>query len=105
MIDPQLQGITWIKKREEAKGVKVVRLGQKETMPSLETALENGLPLVIENLGNSLDATLAPVVGRQVLRRGRSMFVKLGDKEVDYSPTFKYAATRLEPHLPAGPCD
>jgi len=102
MIDPQLQGVTWIKKREDKRGVRVVRLGQKDTMPSLEAALENGLPLVIENIGTTIDAMLAPVIGRQIMRRGRSMFVKLGDKEVDYAPGFKlYLQTKYaNPHYP-----
>jgi len=43
--------------------------------------LGSGLGLGLE----SYDAVLAPVVGRQVLRRGRVSIVKLGDKEVDYS--------------------
>ena len=71
-------------------------------LPSLEAALVAGLPFVIENLHESYDAVLAPVVGRQVLRRGRQSIVKLGDKEVDYSPTFKlYLQTKLSnPHYP-----
>ena len=102
MIDPQLQGITWIKKKEEKNGVKVARLGQKELMPSIEAALQGGLPLVIENLGTTYDAVLAPVIGRQVSRRGRSQFVKLGDKEVDFDANFKlYLQTKLSnPHYP-----
>jgi len=102
MIDPQLQGITWIKKKEEAHGVKIARLGQKTLMLQLEAALSGGLPFVIENLGLSYDAVLAPVVGRQVMRRGRSTFVKLGDKEVDYEANFKlYLQTKLSnPHYP-----
>ena len=37
-----------------------------------------------------------------MLRRGRQSIVKLGDKEVDYSPTFKlYLQTKLSnPHYP-----
>ena len=50
MIDPQLQGITWIKKHEEKNGLKIVRLGQKTLMPQLGPALENGLPVLIENI-------------------------------------------------------
>jgi len=102
MIDPQLQGITWIKKKEEKNGVKITRLGQKTLMAQLEAALSGGLPFVIENLGLSYDAVLAPVVGRQVMRRGRATFVKLGDKEVDYEATFKlYLQTKLSnPHYP-----
>eukprot|EP00966_Prymnesium_polylepis_P257443 5947307-Prymnesium_polylepis.1 len=87
LIDPQLQGITWIKKKEES--AKVCRLGQKTLMQNVEGALSGGLPIIIENLGLTYDAVLAPVVGRQIMRRGRATFVKLGDKEVDYEPGFK----------------
>jgi len=102
MIDPQLQGITWIKRREEKRGLHVVRLGQKQLMPKLEDALQHGKPIVIENLQTSIDAVLAPVIGRQVKRRGRTVFVKLGDKEVDYHADFKlYLQTKLSnPHYP-----
>ena len=36
MIDPQLQGITWIQKKEEQHGLKVARLGQKTLIPQLD---------------------------------------------------------------------
>jgi len=100
LIDPQLQGITWIKKKEES--AKVCRLGQKTLMQNVEGALSGGLPIIIENLGLTYDAVLAPVVGRQIMRRGRATFVKLGDKEVDYEPGFKlYLQTKLSnPHYP-----
>ncbi|KAJ1634337.1 dynein heavy chain and region D6 of dynein motor-domain-containing protein [Pavlovales sp. CCMP2436] len=102
MIDPQLQGITWIKRREEKRGLHIVRLGQKQLIPKLENALENGKPIIIENLATSIDAVLGPVISRQVTRRGRTVFVKLGDKEVDYHPDFKlYLQTKLSnPHYP-----
>jgi len=102
MIDPQLQGVTWIKRKEEKRGLHVVRLGQRQLLPKLEDALINGKPIVIENIQVTIDAVLAPVIGRQVTRRGRTVFVKLGDKEVDYHPDFKlYLQTKLSnPHYP-----
>eukprot|EP00965_Chrysotila_dentata_P178624 5899268-Pleurochrysis_carterae.AAC.1 len=102
MIDPQLQGITWVKKHEEARGVKVIRLGQPELMPTLEAAIAAGVPLILENLGVTYDAVLAPVVSRQLHRRGRSTFITLGDKDVDFNPAFKlYLQTKLSnPHYP-----
>ena len=50
MIDPQLQGIRWIKKHEEARGIKVVRLGQKALMTTLANAIENGLACMLEKI-------------------------------------------------------
>jgi dynein heavy chain len=102
MIDPQLQGIRWIKKHEEPRGLKVVRLGQKTLMATLSACIENGVPCMIENIKITVDAVLAPVIGRQTTRRGRNLFVKLGDKEVDYSLQFKlYLQTKISnPHYP-----
>lgn len=78
------------------------RLGQKTLLPNVEHALANGLAIIIENMGLSYDAVLTPVVGRQILRRGRATFVKLGEKEVDYDSKFKlYLQTKLSnPHYP-----
>ncbi len=55
---------------------------------------------MIENLGESLDAVLEPVLMRAVTRRGRSLVMKLGDKEVEYDPSFKlFLQTKLSnPH-------
>jgi len=102
MIDPQLQGITWIKKHEEQAQIKVVRLGQKTILQVLASGIENGTPVMIENIQLSIDAVLDPVIGRRTVRRGRNLVVKLGDKEVDYSPKFKlYLQTKLSnPHYP-----
>merc|ERR1719506_1619058 len=41
MIDPQLQGIVWVKDREAKNNLEVMRLGQKGMMERMERALEN----------------------------------------------------------------
>ena len=101
IIDPQLQGIRWIKKHEEACGLVVARFGEKELMNKLESALRNGKPVMIESIQESIvDAALNPLIGRQTTARGSKLVVKLGHKEVDYSPEFKlYLQTKLSnPH-------
>jgi len=102
MIDPQLQGIRWIKKHEESRGLKVVRLGQKTLLGTLSQGIENGVPVIIENIQLVIDAVLNPVIGRQTIKRGRNLVVKLGDKEVDYHKSFRlYLQTKLSnPHYP-----
>merc|ERR1719482_2685567 len=87
---------------EEPRGLHVVRLGQKTLMTTLGTGIENGVPVLIENIQLSIDAVLSPVIGRQTIKRGRNQVIKLGDKEVDYSPNFKlYLQTKLSnPHYP-----
>lgn len=105
MIDPQLQGITWIKTREGNNGLETVRL-TPETMNNaikvLERCVEQGKPVLIENLENSIDATIAPIYGRQIIKRGRTSIIKMGDKELTLDPKFMlYLHTKLSnPHYP-----
>eukprot|EP00961_Rhodomonas_salina_P253644 3427861-Rhodomonas_salina.1 len=102
MIDPQLQGVVWVKEKESQNNLALTRLGNKDLLQKMERALENGWTVMIENLQESLDAVLAPIIGRQTIKKGRNFFVKVGDKEVEYSPKFKlYLHTKLaNPHYP-----
>ena len=102
IIDPQLQGITWLKKREESNDLKVTRLSNPKVVKVLEAAIEAGNPVMIENLENSIDAVIAPVYSRQIINRGRSKYIKMGDKELSLSPQFNlYLHTKLQsPHYP-----
>lgn len=44
--------------------------------------IENGLPLLIENLPVDVDAVLDPVIGKQTIKKGRNIIMKIGDNEV-----------------------
>ena len=100
MIDPQLQGITWILKREEANGIKVIQLTQNKYIDTVKACIENGLPLIIEKLDEDIDAVLDSVVSRSTIKKGRNLILKIGDDEVSYDPRFKlYLQTKLaNPH-------
>jgi dynein heavy chain len=73
---------------------------QPKYIDVVEQCIESGTPLLIENLGESIDAVLDPVISRSIIRRGRNMLIKLGDKEVAYDPNFRlYLHTKLaNPH-------
>ena len=53
--------------------------------------IENGLPLLIENLPEEMDAIMDAVIGKQTIKRGRGLILKLGDAEVQYNPNFRSA--------------
>lgn len=105
MIDPQLQGITWIREKEKNSGLEVTRL-TPETMTQaikiLERSVEQGKPVLIENLENAIDASIAPIYGRQIIKRGRTSIIKMGDKELTLDPKFNlFLHTKLSnPHYP-----
>mmetsp|Transcript_4425 Transcript_4425/g.9408 ORF Transcript_4425/g.9408 Transcript_4425/m.9408 type:complete len:4228 (+) Transcript_4425:42-12725(+) len=105
LIDPQLQGIAWIKTMEGGdadRPLQVVRLSNNDIMFKMTRALENGFPVLIENMGEKIDATLMPVVARNTMARGSKKFIKLGDDEVELHKDFQlYMHTKLSnPHYP-----
>ncbi|XP_040289656.1 dynein heavy chain 11, axonemal [Bufo bufo] len=86
MIDPQQQGIKWIKNKYGA-ALKVIHLGQKGYLNTIENALALGDIVLIENLDESIDPVLDPLLGRNTVKRGR--YIKIGDKECEYSKKFR----------------
>jgi dynein heavy chain, axonemal len=101
IIDPQTQGIKWLRRREEAAGgLTVIQLTQKNWLRAVEAAITNGQTLIIENIGEEIDATLEPVLARAIYKKGRALYLKLGGEEVEYDPGFQlYLQTKLSnPH-------
>ncbi|KAM6469113.1 dynein axonemal heavy chain 9 [Liasis olivaceus] len=86
MIDPQLQGIKWIKAKH-GEDLRVTRIGQKGYLDVVEQALAAGEVVLIENLEESVDPVLGPLLGRETIKKGR--FIKIGDKECEYNPSFR----------------
>ncbi|XP_072903303.1 LOW QUALITY PROTEIN: dynein axonemal heavy chain 11 [Hemitrygon akajei] len=85
LIDPQLQGMKWIKNRYNS-NLKVVNLGQKGYMDVLEQALGVGDTVLIENMEEMIDPVLDPLLGRNTIKKGR--FIRIGDKECPFHPNF-----------------
>ena len=100
MIDPQLQGIKWITNREEPHGLVIIQQSQNKYIDKVIHAIEHGTPILIENLPDDIDAVMDPVVSRSVIRKGRTVLMKIGDNEVEYDDNFRlYLQTKLaNPH-------
>lgn len=99
IIDPQAQGIKWLKQKEEG-NVDIVQLSQKNWIKVIENAIVNGRCVIIENLGSDIDATLDPVLSRAIYKKGRTLYIKFGGVEIEYDPAFQlYLQTKLSnPH-------
>lgn len=102
IIDPQLQGITWLKEREKEHNLQVTRLSNNKMIKTIEAGVEQGFPVLIENLQNSIDAVIQPVYARAIIKKGKSRFIRLGDKELHLHNNFNlYLHTKLSnPHYP-----
>jgi dynein heavy chain len=106
LIDPQLQGIRWLKKhvgiRAEATGKQVITLrqGEKAWMSKIVAAVSAGDTVILENVGEDLDASLDPVLSKAIFKKGKASFLKIGEDDVEYDEHFKlYIQTKLSnPH-------
>lgn len=98
MIDPQGQANAFIRKRDggSGHGLLVLKLSDDNFMRSVENAVQIGQPVLLENVGETLDASLDPILLKQVRRTGGRNVVVLGDKEVTYDEKFRlYITTKL----------
>lgn len=68
----------------------------------LEHAIEMGIPALIENMGERIEAILMPVIARQFTKRGNKRIIKFAGKDLTLSDKFKlYLQTKLSnPHYP-----
>jgi dynein heavy chain len=100
IVDPQLQGIVWIKNKEQENGLQITRMGAPKMLSIFEVALDQGKSVLIENMGENIDAVLQPVVSRNTIKRGNKRVVKVGDKEIIFRDKFKlFMQTKLSnPH-------
>lgn len=79
-----------------------MRLGQGDVLTTMQDALEAGRCVLVENMGETIDAALMPIIARSTFRKGRGTYVRLGGKDVQWHPRFRLVLhTKLtNPHYP-----
>jgi dynein heavy chain len=100
-IDPQFQGLKWIRQNQADANLRVLRFGQDNFVNTLVNAVESGFSVLIENVGETFDPIIDPLLSRNVVKRGRRSLVQIGDKEVEFNDKFKlFLQTKLaNPHF------
>ncbi|NXH39972.1 DYH17 protein, partial [Dicaeum eximium] len=84
LVDAQLQGSKWIKNKF-GEDLQIVRLGQRRYLDIIAQAVSEGQTLLIEDIGETIEAVLDPLLGRTF--KGR--YIRIGDKEVEYNQQFR----------------
>ncbi|XP_027143976.1 dynein heavy chain 2, axonemal isoform X2 [Larimichthys crocea] len=100
MVDPQGQALKWIKNMEMKRGLKVIDFQMPDYLRVLENAIQFGNPVLLQNVQEELEPSLNPVLNKSLTQIGGRLLLKLGDKEVEYNPEFRfYITTKLSnPH-------
>lgn len=56
----------WVRNRETKNGLKVIKLTDPNFLRTLENSIRIGMPVLCEEIGESLDPALEPVLLKQV---------------------------------------
>jgi len=110
MIDPQGQANKWVKNMnkeyrdaksgETLGGIDVIKLSEKDYLRTLANGIRFGRAVLLENVGETLDAALEPLLQKQTFKQGGSEVIKMGDDVIPYHPDFRfYITTKMRnPH-------
>jgi dynein heavy chain len=108
MIDPQIQANNWIQNMEDPKTLIILRPNKsaKEMENQVESAMQLGYPILLENISETIDTFFEPVLQKKLVKSGGSWKIKFNDKLFDYTPEFRfYMTTKLpRPHYPPEVC-
>lgn len=59
-------------------------------------AIQSGCSVIIENIMETLDAQLNPVIGRKTIKKGRKRIMQFAGKDIQLDPGFKlFIQTKL----------
>eukprot|EP00644_Phytophthora_capsici_P004659 jgi/Phyca11/7444/fgenesh1_pm.PHYCAscaffold_19_\ len=80
--------------------LETTKMTNANLLRSLETCIRNGKSLLIEDIDETLEPSLEPILQKAIYRQGGRVLIRLGDSDVDYDPAFKlFLTTKLpNPH-------
>ncbi|XP_045494772.1 dynein axonemal heavy chain 2 [Colias croceus] len=95
-VDPQGQALIWISRLEEKNDIQIVDFGQPNYLKIMETCLTDGKPVIVQNVGEVLDPSIAPILDKAIVKIGTALVIKFNEKMVPYNTAFKmYLTTKL----------
>ncbi|VDO49605.1 unnamed protein product, partial [Schistosoma margrebowiei] len=99
-IDPQEQANRWIRTMESQNQLKIIKLTDSNLLRILENCIRLGLPLLIEDIAETLDPSLESILLKQTFMSGGRLLIRLGDNDIEYNQNFRlYITTKLSnPH-------
>ena len=103
MIDPQGQAISWLaeKEKERIPAFGIVQLDDNRLKEKLEFAMAEGGALIVAGVNEEIDPMLDPVLEKQIVRKGKTLFINVADQFLEYNPKFSlFFISRLpNPHF------
>jgi dynein heavy chain, axonemal len=98
MIDPQGQANNWIRNMEKKRDLKIIDLKQQDFLRTLENCIQFGTPVLLQGILEVIDPALDPILNKSVIKKGGMLIMKLGEKEIEYNPDFRFYITTKLPN-------
>ena len=95
IIDPQMQANRWIKNYYRSQGLRVYKITDKNLFNRLKDCIMSGYPCLVENVEQTFDSALEPILQKNTTKTGASTLLILGgtEKPIQYINTFKLFMT------------
>ena len=91
MIDPQTQANKFIKNlgKDKTEGFEVLKASDPTIMRTLESSIQLGKWVLIENVGKELDPSLEPILQNELKKEGGNLVISIGEKMIQYHTQLK----------------
>lgn len=88
--------MNWIRKKEEKNNLKESSFNNPDFLKQLELAIKYGFPFLFKDVDEYIDPVIDNVLEKNVKGGAGREHIILGDKEVDYDPSFRlYLTSKL----------
>ncbi|EGC38132.1 cytoplasmic dynein heavy chain [Dictyostelium purpureum] len=87
VIDPSGQAMEFLMNQYADKKITKTSFLDSSFMKNLESSLRFGNPLLVQDVEN-IDPVLNPVLNKEIRKKGGRVLIRLGDQDVDFSPSF-----------------
>lgn len=78
---------------EKDNNLQTIKLSNPKFLQIIENGIRLGQPILLENIEESLDPSLEPVLAKNVVKQQGQMVMRLGDTDVPYNDDFKFLLT------------
>lgn len=85
---------------EKQNKLQIIKLTDSNYVRVLENAITFGTPVILENIGEDIDAVLDPILVKNIFKQQGVYYMKLGDNVLEYSFDFRFYITTVlrNPH-------
>lgn len=102
IVDPTGQATVFLQNVYRDRKITVTSFLDESFLKNLESSIRFGNPLLIQDAEN-LDPILNPVLNRELRRTGGRVLIRIGNQDIDFSPSFSIFLSTRDPSVEFSP--